>query len=58
MPDSTFSVWHDNLTEPYRVKMNPAICNCPHWIHRLKQVGRRCKHHRLVEEKQKLGGIL
>lgn len=59
-PDQHNSYWvsHDGMSEPYDVDMQPTRCNCPHWVYRLRQPGRRCRHHKIVEMKEAVGAIL
>ena len=54
---NTFSVWHDGMEEPYTTVLIPRSCNCPHWLYRLRHFGGSCKHHEIVKQKLKNGGI-
>ncbi len=56
--DNSYDVWRDGLTEPYRTKLVPRECNCPHWLYRLRHSGGTCKHHRLIKEKERTGSVL
>ena len=50
--DTEYDVYKEGNGEPYHVSLIhlAETCNCPHWVHRLRQPGRRCKHIKLVYE--------
>ena len=55
---NTYDVWHDGMDEPYRTVMIPRVCNCPHYVYRLRHRGGSCKHHRIIEAKLNKNAVL